>query len=58
MIKLEFWKEQSRELILALLVFLIATAAFGLGWLTGSKTLTRPPIVINCPSYLYENLQQ
>jgi hypothetical protein len=48
------WKAYGREAVRAVLTFLIAALAFGAGWLVGSRTFTRPPIIVNCPPSLYE----
>jgi len=44
-------------LLIGGVMFLSAILAFGLGWIIGSKSLKRPPIIVNCPAQLYETPQ-
>jgi len=45
--RLKFWFNQhKRDVFLGILIFLIATTAFGLGYLYAENTSTRTPIVI------------
>jgi hypothetical protein len=37
------------EWLLGLIVFLLVTFAFGLGWISASQIIGRTPIIINCP---------
>lgn len=48
------WGSHGREIALGGVVFLLVTLAFGVGWFVGTRTLARPPIVVNCPSDLYQ----
>ena len=37
------------EWLLGVLIFLMVTFAFGLGWFAASQNIGRAPIIINCP---------
>lgn len=49
-----FWNTRRGEAFIAAVIVLLTALAFGSGWLAGSRTFTRPPIIVNCPPSLYQ----
>jgi hypothetical protein len=44
-----FWMEHYEDIILAVIVFLLIAAAFGVGFAVGGRFYEQAAITINCP---------
>jgi hypothetical protein len=42
-----FVKREAKKIMFAIAIFLIASLSFSLGFITGGKIISRPPLVIN-----------